>query len=470
MPTPLKRAYVAALPVLPIVLAFVVYLPRVHDYFALDDFIWLRAVAGRGVGSVTVRAFTFPAPTPFAEPTPFWRPASVLFFYFEHLFFGLHPTRYHAINIALHGIVGALGGILTARLTRSRLAAGAAAVLFVAAPSYDFAVTWISQFSELLAAACTLTSLLLYYSYLSRPRGWPLLAGAVVALAVALLSKESAIVAVPLLVMLPVVMPPRDLARTPRAIAHSLAPLGVVAMAYLAFALVKEYRSAAATGSYSFGIHVPQHAWEYLQRMSMPYAPNHMAWVRIAQRIVAIAYLMLGGGMITARRRAPSFFFIWSIIAVVPFSLFRAGIEWRYTYLATLPYIAFLASSGTDLSRFLPKRSLGIAAGCSILLIIIATTLAAGETRRQQSWISAQARAYEQMVTAVRRQCGNLPPRSFVYVTGTDSFDLYGVSTRMAVNLFEHQVYVARGEPPPIATLLKHKCIVRVVPSVTRGS
>ncbi len=96
----MRLALPALLILAPWALAFVVYAPRLGDYFALDDFVLLRAVHGRGTASVIARAFTLPEATPFEAPMPFWRPAADCFFYVEYLLFGLNSTPYHVVNVA----------------------------------------------------------------------------------------------------------------------------------------------------------------------------------------------------------------------------------------------------------------------------------------------------------------------------------------------------------------------------------
>ena len=64
-----------ALPLLSLfVVPFVIYWPNLTDFFALDDYIWLKAASNPDPADFFRRAFAFPSPTSFEEPTPSWRP------------------------------------------------------------------------------------------------------------------------------------------------------------------------------------------------------------------------------------------------------------------------------------------------------------------------------------------------------------------------------------------------------------
>lgn len=414
----LRLPFQALLILVPWALAFGVYAPRLGDYFALDDFIWLRAVQDRNAGSVLARAFTFPDFTPFEAPTPFWRPASDGFFYTEYLMFGLNPAPYHVVNVGLHALVATLGGVFVARVTRSTATGIAVGALFAVAPTYDFAVTWISQFSELLGATFSLIALLAYHLYLTnRDRPSPLLlVGALAALTMSLLCKESAIVTLVILPGLVFVTPREAGGRSMRAVFIDLVPVGLVAMTYGGFLFIAEYLDAASGDSYELGPHVADNTWAYLRRMTFPYATGELSWTDTAQTWTAVAYLALGAAALLARRALPSYFFVWSLIALLPFSLFRGGIEWRYTYLATLPCAAFLMTLALEVGRALPSSVRTPAELIAASVLAAAVAGASTETRGQQAWIAAQARDYQAMFVAVRQKCGELPPESHVYI------------------------------------------------------
>jgi hypothetical protein len=207
--------------------------------FAADDYQWLLGVRGLSFGDVARKAFDIGA------QSHFYRPLVWLLFWAQARAFGLDPRGFHAVSLGLHLLNAGLVGTLAYRLQIAdcRLQIGTdqrqstiynlqSAIPIVAAavvalhPAPFEAVVWVSAQSELLAAALLLISL---HLWLSRPRtpsttlragkdqgekiGWPRAglwslvfrpwsALATLALGLALLAKESAVIGLPLLVLI----------------------------------------------------------------------------------------------------------------------------------------------------------------------------------------------------------------------------------------------------------------------------
>ncbi len=124
-----------------------------------------------------------------------YRPITTLSFAVNYLLGGESPIGYHFVNIVLHALNSALVLLLLDRILRSPLAALTGAALFAVHPVHTEAVAWISGRAELLA---TFFFLLAWIFHLEggkaqRPR-WALLSVSSVALLVAILSKENALV------------------------------------------------------------------------------------------------------------------------------------------------------------------------------------------------------------------------------------------------------------------------------------
>src|SRR5205823_11859992 len=96
------------------------YGPRIDDFLALDDFIWLHAVSAHSLPDALGRAFVFPERTPTDVPTPFWRPLIDIYFIGAWRLFGLDPRPYHAVNVALHAADALLVAGLAWQLCGSR--------------------------------------------------------------------------------------------------------------------------------------------------------------------------------------------------------------------------------------------------------------------------------------------------------------------------------------------------------------
>jgi hypothetical protein len=201
--------------------------------FAADDYQWLLNVRGLSFAEITRKAFD-----PGAQ-THFYRPLIWLLFWAQARAFGFAPHGFHAVSLALHLLNAALLGWLVYRLTKDegrrtkderrpswslvvRLSSVLVAIAIVALHPAPFeAVVWVSAQSELLAAALLLVALHLWLttkdegrrtkddrlrhtqSFRLSPlvfRPWSLLATLVLALA--LLTKESAVIGLPLLMLL----------------------------------------------------------------------------------------------------------------------------------------------------------------------------------------------------------------------------------------------------------------------------
>ena len=115
-------------------LSLAVYWPILDGFFAIDDFIWLRAAQNADVPATVRRAFTFPTDTPFERPTPFWRPLIDLYFIAGWRVFGEHATAWHVSNLVLNAANASLLAAFSWRLTKSALVSALAALGTVKRP------------------------------------------------------------------------------------------------------------------------------------------------------------------------------------------------------------------------------------------------------------------------------------------------------------------------------------------------
>lgn len=123
-----------------------------------------------------------------------YRPLTTLSFAVDHALFGPTPIGYHAVNLVLHaGAVIALY-LLILRLFRSPTLAFAASCVFALHPVHTEAVTWVVGRPEILACLFATISILLALPPLTGNR----MGLSLVFFLLALLSKENAIVAIPL--------------------------------------------------------------------------------------------------------------------------------------------------------------------------------------------------------------------------------------------------------------------------------
>ncbi len=243
-----------------------------------------------------------------------------------------------------------------------------------------------------------------------------------------------------------------------------LMPFAALTLAYFVFIYVQEYRSTSEEGLYRFGWHVWANLWDYLKWITLPLPDDWASWVSRARPFTAVAFLVTGAVSITLRSRVLGFAFGWTLLALLPYSFFPAGIEWRYTYLASVPFAVFTAVVGrTVLCWFRARwasRVIMPAAAAALLLLVV---FLGGQARDRQAWISHQARAYDDLFHQAPLLCGELPRESHVYLLHSPIFDLFGASARMALNLHYEDVYVDRAggdEIPELAVFIENKCVL----------
>jgi len=146
---------------------------------------------------------TLDLPRFFADPTAFsaepamamYRPVLLSSLALNYAAGGYQVLGYHLVNIALHSLAAVLVFLLVGRWCASPWWGWWAGLLFAVHPIHTQAVNYISSRSELLCGAGVLAALYLA----GGPRGWRPLAWGAYALALG--SKEAAVVLVPLLAL-----------------------------------------------------------------------------------------------------------------------------------------------------------------------------------------------------------------------------------------------------------------------------
>ena len=150
---------VAKLPVVPIVIlaiiAPLVFFSFFKNYFVGDDFTWLRWAAQtklNSLGQVFLSANGF-----------FYRPLAKVYFFLAYPIFGLRPQGYHLVSFALHFGITIGVYFLALLLTKKKLAAFLAGVLFLVHPVNAESIFWISSTSHLLASFFFIWGFLAYF-------------------------------------------------------------------------------------------------------------------------------------------------------------------------------------------------------------------------------------------------------------------------------------------------------------------
>ncbi len=175
-----------------LLLSFASYWPALDNFFISDDFVFLSQarIADRDPSHL----LNF--------PPGFYRLTSYLYWWLGYKLFGLRPEPFYLLAIVLHGAIAYLVFRVTLSLTADRATAALAAIFFAVYERHNEAVMWINSAHELLQAAAVLLCLLAWGRYQSRGRRRKDYLATLVWFVAALLSKESAVVLLPLMLLL----------------------------------------------------------------------------------------------------------------------------------------------------------------------------------------------------------------------------------------------------------------------------
>ena len=193
-----KRALLETLS-LPL-LSFFLLLPLLGYGFLSDDFPLIVANPRLQSWSLFFQNlltpfFSFPA----NPQLHYWRPATLLSYALELRLWGVSPWGFHLTNILLHTANTLLLYLLLKRFRPEGPLPWTASLLFLLHPAHGENIAWISGRTDLLAFLFLALSLLFRLEYEERKRGLPL---SLLFFALALLSKEAALLFLPLLFFL----------------------------------------------------------------------------------------------------------------------------------------------------------------------------------------------------------------------------------------------------------------------------
>lgn len=160
-------------------------------YFSHDEWEKYDYVVQHGWLQYFIDVAGLPRVTDFGHPV---RPVS---FFVQGLVAPLMnglPVLVHLVDVLMHAMVAILLFELTARIGRSRQLAWVASLLFLVSPLAAFSVGWPAALMDRLYVLFGLTALLAAHSFVTRASGAGALVVVLLASALAMLSKETAVV------------------------------------------------------------------------------------------------------------------------------------------------------------------------------------------------------------------------------------------------------------------------------------
>ena len=332
------------IPLLVLAYGALLFVPMLRNGFILDDFTLIaNAIA-------TPRHPELLLGLPHRD----FRPLVSLLFLLNLALSGLNPAGYYVVNLILHLANVALVMRMTREFTGSRNLAWIAGALFAGTyGSYGDAIAWISGRTGPLADLFMLGSVITYGSFVEsgRSRDYAL---ALMCFTLALLSKETAVALLPLLVLTAWArgVDARSLLQ-PRTL-RPLAPFAFLFAVYLTFQFGVVRRGSEVIGrEYFLGPHLFANLAEYLARMVVPLnATSYMvslpaAWrapLQLGQTVLAV--VMPLGWAVLLMTRAPrwaKFAVLWMVLNLLPVTFFITRTSTRYLYNPSIGYCMLVA-------------------------------------------------------------------------------------------------------------------------------
>ena len=331
-----------ALAVAAVVAAVVGVYREAHTaYFFQDDFQWLA-------GTLTYDPRSIFA---LVNRDHFYRPVIELYFWAGAPLFNGSAALFHIANVVLHGVNGVLLYFVSRQVSDNDRFAFAAALLFVVMPGYVEAVAWVGALAEPVAALFGCLVILGFLAYRRSGRVLPL-GLSVAAFTLALLTHESAVMWLPILVLVdwardarkPLV--PTTRAEWIKAVAAFGWYVAVLVLYFVPAWYVNEQSYLVTEGHYGVGFHAVRNAFDYI------------AWLYVGKRntasyvMIAIALGLIG--LFGTRRARLSIG--WMLLALLPFLFFTWANTSRYLYVPAMGFALLLAEGLESLDRVLARR------------------------------------------------------------------------------------------------------------------
>ena len=403
--------------------------PRVNEAASASRSLFLLALLAIAVYANTLRAdFTFddepdivanPVVTarPFdlvgifataVPPGDLYRPVAVLSYALNYYLTPGDPLAFHAVNLVLHAGVTALVFLLARTLFASARVAVIAAVLFAVHPVHTEAVTNLVGRAELLAALFGLLSLLSAVHIDgagSRTQSALAHACSVSCFSLALLSKESALTVLPLIVLLRVTVRHDGLLRGGWRELHSLVwvPYALCAAVILVLRwYVVSPRTVDALDNVLAFVPWPVRVrsaiavlWDYFGILNVPlvlaadysYAQVPPVGTWLNGRFLAGAGLLLAAAVVAVRNRRPAVTFVvvfpfvaLSVTANILFPIGTVKAD-RLLYLPSVGWVLLIAYAFDRLLEIKRYRQVAL-----VVLAGVVTAYAARAWTRNWDW------------------------------------------------------------------------------------
>jgi len=414
-------------PLLPLVASLIagvaVYAPALRSGFVSDDYVYLYSVRSLSFShylrvSLVPNAYD----STLVLPEQFWRPLYFLSFQPMERLFGGHALLYHLVNLCIHLVTIVMVWLLAQKLTGRWQAASVSAAIFAVHPAGVASIAWVSSVNS-VALPLGLASWLLFVMALERapaePVRWRLISWSVVLMAVGLLMRETAAVALAGLGLWYVFVPARPQLQRRRTY---LALVPYVAL-ILAYALLRtSFLTVSPEGSapIRFGSQIPGHMWYYWKLALFP-VHGSATWSSALRTAGAFIVLGMLAGAVLLRRWLVVALLLAFLVSAVPYSTLSFGVLERYFY---FPAALFALSCGAVMAELQAATLLGlrpVALNAALVAATVTLLFAGGYVAngRVQTWVATNPKVSNDWVGQLRAQYPTLPAGGTLYVANT---------------------------------------------------
>lgn len=377
---------------------------RTADYGLIsDDFGWL------------VSAMVFEPGRLFELDgrTHFYRPVIETYFPAALAVCGKAASCYHWLSISIHITNCLLVACMAGALSRTWAIGALAGLLFAVMSTPVEAVAWVSAVCELLATLFFVLTIWLFHRAVGSHSAVAY-AGALLSFLACLLSHESGITLLPILLLSLWLLDPRGSphARAEGLAFRNLAPhLAPFVGAFLAYGLiawiVNSRNYVVNEGHYGVGLHLVTNVLNALTTMFI--VPRSLPLL-----LLVAAFFVWAATMAPRRVRL---YAIWAVVTLVPFAGFRDGdLPSRYLYLSAVGFSA-LAAELLWLARSILVSHWRMAGPIAWAIVTVALTVrfAVFAARNARIGESNQA-AYSSYAAAVRAKYPSVPSGALIEV------------------------------------------------------
>ncbi len=402
------------------VLAILVNLPTLHDYFHGDDYLAFVDMVSKPLGKHLWEVITF------NDSDVYWRPLGEVYYLAIWDVFGLNEVAFHLANLGVFLITLALLYVFCLQAGFGRAVALGSCLFLTLFPNHVVSVSWVTNGPRLVAVMFALASLvLLQRAIATRRTRYEVLS--VLAFACAAFADETSLS----LALLPVAYSlafDREEGPLPRRTLVRLLPYAVMALTLtpLQFLVTKDDPSF---GLIRLSWHMPQHFWALISKLVLP-SHDSISFTDIQPEqwtagAVAIAAMLFGLVWGSNRLR---FLILWVFVGILPFTIWLTPLApARYIYMAAVPFAVIVSWSAVALAEWLLSTRPGLrlarsgaaslaAVSALAVVLVFLGSIGASMTRDRDRTFADDTQPYRILAQGLKSSAPQVPRGSRIVI------------------------------------------------------